>query len=111
MKMNAVGQVNLIEDTVDMTIAVKPFQNLDRIISKIPIAGWLLTGKEQSLVVAYYQVSGSLRDPQVTPIPLRSVGRNVFGIFRNLLGIPEALIGPLEGEPPPSIKPDEKDKS
>ena len=111
MKMNAVGQVNLIEDTVDMTVAVKPFQNLDRIISKIPIAGWLLTGKEQSLVVAYYQVSGSLRDPQVTPIPLRSVGRNVFGIFRNLLGIPEALIGPLEEQPPPPIKPDEKDKS
>ena len=111
MKVNAVGQVNLIDDTVDMTVAVKPFQNVDRIISKIPIAGWLLTGKEQSLVVAYYQVSGSVKDPQVTPIPLKSVGRNVFGIFRNLLGIPEALIGPLEDLPPQPIKPDEKDKS
>jgi len=111
MKVNAVGQVNLIDDTVDMTVAVKPFQNLDRIISKIPIAGWLLTGKEQSLVVAYYQVSGSVKDPQVTPIPLKSVARNVFSIFRNLLGIPEALIGPLEDLPPQPIKRDEKEKS
>jgi hypothetical protein len=111
MKMNAVGQVNLVDDTVDMTVAVKPFQNIDRIISKIPIAGWLLTGKEQSLVVAYYRVSGSVRDPQVAPIPLKSVGRTVFGIFRNLLEIPEALIGPLEEQPPQPIKSDEKERS
>jgi len=52
-----------------------------------------------------------VKDPQVTPIPLKSVGRNVFGIFRNLLGIPEALIGPLEDQPPQPIRPDEKDKS
>lgn len=107
MKLNAVGQVNLAEDTVDLTLAVKPFQNVDRIITRIPVAGWLLGGKEQSLVVAYYQVTGSLRDPQVTPIPLRSVGRSVFGIFRNLLEIPEALTGPYEDLPPQPIKPEE----
>ena len=76
-----------------------------------PIAGWLLTGKEQSLVVAYYRVSGSVKDPHVTPIPLKSVGRAVFGIFRNLLEIPEALIGPLEEQPPQPIKSDEKERS
>jgi autotransporter translocation and assembly factor TamB len=110
MKVNAVGQVNLAEDTVDLTVAVKPFQNLDRIITRIPVAGWLLGGKEQSLVVAYYEVTGPLRDPQVTPIPLKSVGRNIFGIFRNLLEIPEALSGPYEDLPPQPVKPDEDQK-
>ena len=105
MKMNAVGQVNLVEETVDLTVAVKPLQTVDRILAKIPLAGWLLGGKEQSLLVAYFQVSGPLHDPQVTPIPLRSVGRNVFGIFRRLLEIPEALIGPLEDLPPQPVKP------
>ena len=110
MNVNAVGQVNLAEDTVDLTVAVKPFQNLDRIITRIPIAGWLLGGKEESLVVAYYQVTGPLRDPQVTPISSKSVARNIFGIFRNLLEIPEALSGPYEDLPPQSIKPDESQK-
>ena len=110
MKVNAVGHVNLAEDTVDLTVAVKPFQNVDRIVTKIPLAGWLLGGKEQSLVVAYYQVTGPLRDPQVTPVPLRSVGRNVFGIFRNLLEIPEALTGPYEDLSPQPVKPEESQK-
>jgi uncharacterized protein YhdP len=110
MKLNAVGQVSVAEDTVDLTVAVKPFQNVDRIITRIPVAGWLLGGKEQSLVVAYYQVTGPLRDPQVTPIPFKSVGRNVFGIFRNLLEIPEALTGPYEDIPPQPIKPEESQK-
>lgn len=107
MKVNAVGQVNLVEDSVDGTVAVKPFQNVDRILSKIPVAGWLLTGKEESLLVAYYRVTGPLSDPRVTPIPLKSVGRNLFGIFRNLLQIPEALTGPFEELPPQPPKQDE----
>ncbi|MBI2000898.1 MAG: AsmA-like C-terminal domain-containing protein, partial [candidate division NC10 bacterium] len=107
MKVNAVGQVNLADDTLDLTVAAKPFQTVDRIITTIPLAGWLLGGKEKSLLVAYYHVTGPLSDPQVTPIPLKSVGRNLFGIFRNLLEIPEALIGPFEDLPPQAPKPEE----
>ena len=110
MKVTAVGTVNLAEDTVDLTVAVKPFHNLDRILTNIPVAGWLLGGKEKSILVAYYHVTGSLRDPQVAAVPLKSVGRSVFGIFRNLLEIPEALTGPYEGLPPQPVKPDEKKK-
>ncbi|MBI2563541.1 MAG: AsmA-like C-terminal domain-containing protein, partial [candidate division NC10 bacterium] len=107
MKVNAVGQVNLADDTLDLTVAAKPFQTVDSILTKIPLAGWLLGGKEKSLLVAYYRVTGPLSDPQVTPIPLKSVGRNLFGIFRNLLEIPEALIGPFEDLPPQAPKPEE----
>lgn len=107
MKVNAVGQVNLVDDTVDLTVAAKPFQTVDRILTTIPLAGWLLGGKEKSLLVAYYRVTGPLSDPQVTPIPLKSVGRNLFGIFRNLLELPEALTGPFEDLPPQPPKPEE----
>jgi hypothetical protein len=107
MKVTAVGTVNLAEDTVDLTVAVRPFQNVDRILTTIPLAGWLLGGKEKSIFVAYYHVTGSLREPQVTAVPLKSVGRNVFGIFRNLLEIPEALTGPYEELSPQPVKPEE----
>jgi AsmA-like protein len=107
MKVNAVGTVNLADETVDLKVAVKPFQSVDTLISHIPLAGRLLAGKEKSLVVAYYQVNGSLRDPQVSAIPLQSVGRNIFGIFRNLLELPEVITGPYEDLPPQLPKPDE----
>jgi autotransporter translocation and assembly factor TamB len=107
MKISAVGAVNFAEDTVDLTVAARPFQNVDQVLTAIPLAGWLLGGKEKSILVAYYRVTGSLRDPQVTAIPLRSVGRNVFGIFRNLLEIPETLTGPYEDLPPQQVKPEE----
>jgi hypothetical protein len=107
MKVSAVGTVNLAEDTVDLTVAVKPFQNVDRILTNIPVAGLLLGGKEKSIFVAYYHVTGSLRDPQVAALPLKSVGRNIFGILRNLLEIPEALTGPYEDLPPQPVKPEE----
>jgi hypothetical protein len=110
MRMTAVGLVNLAMKTADMAVGVQPFQNLDWIISKIPVAGWLLGGKEQSVVVAYFQVSGPLSDPQVSPVPVKSVSRNVFGILRNLLELPESFSGPYQDLPPQQIKQDEGPK-
>jgi hypothetical protein len=110
MKMNTVGTLNLVDETVDLTLAAKPFQNVDLLVTHIPVAGWLLGGKEQSLVVAYFRVTGPVQDPQVTPIPLRSVGRNLFGIFRNLLEIPETLTGAFDDLPPQPVRPEEGEK-
>jgi hypothetical protein len=39
-------------------------------------------------------VTGTLSNPTVESLPLQSVGRNVFGAFRRLLDLPEALSGP-----------------
>jgi hypothetical protein len=41
---------------------------------------------------------------------LLSVNNPHHGIFRNLLEVPEALIGPLKDQPPQPIKPDEGKK-
>jgi hypothetical protein len=88
-------------------VAVKPLQSVDRLITHLPVAGWLLGGKEKGLIVAYFRVTGPLADPKVRPIPLKSVGRDVFGIFQRLLDIPEALLGTLKDLPPQQPKPEE----
>jgi uncharacterized protein involved in outer membrane biogenesis len=92
--MSAVGQIHLVEETIEMDLAVKPFQNVDKFLSMIPLAGWLLGGKEKNLVASFYHVSGTLKDPQVTSLHAKSLGRNVFGVFRRLLDIPDAILGP-----------------
>jgi hypothetical protein len=45
----------------------------------------------------------------VSTVPVKSVGRNVFGILRNLLELPESFSGPYQDLPPPK-KQDEEPK-
>jgi hypothetical protein len=110
MRMTAVGSINLAQKTVELAMGVQPFQHLDWIFTKIPVAGWLLGGKEQSLLVAYFRVTGPLGDPQVSAVPFRSISRNVFGILQNLLELPGSLGGPYQDLPPQKIKRDETPK-
>ena len=73
---------------------MKPLQALDKLVPKVPVVEWLLRGRDGAVVAAFYRVRGPLSDPTVTPVPLKNVGRNVFGIFHRLLKLPEAITGP-----------------
>ena len=42
--------------------------------------------------MTFYRVTGTLKDPQVTSLTAKSLGRNVFGIFLHLLDIPNAIM-------------------
>jgi autotransporter translocation and assembly factor TamB len=107
MKVNAVGAVSLADETVDLQVAVKPFQTVDTVLTKIPLAGWLLGGRERSLIVASFHVKGPLQEPEATALPLKDVQRNVFGVFRRILELPEALTGPFESLPSQPARPPE----
>ena len=76
-----------------MKDAVKPFQTLDRVVTKTPLVGWLLSGKDGAVVAAFYRVSGPLDNPTVASLPAKSLGRNLFGIFQRLLQLPEEVTG------------------
>lgn len=92
--VSAVGQVDLVHESVEAVVAVKPFQTVDKLITAIPLAGWVLGGTEGALIAAFYRVTGPLSDPQVTSLPLKSIRRDVFGTFRRLLELPETVVGP-----------------
>jgi uncharacterized protein YhdP len=92
--LSAHGQVDLVNETIDISMAVKPFQTVDKVVTKVPLVGWLLSGKDGALIAAFYRVSGPLSDPTVTSLPVKSIGRNVFGVFQRLLQLPEAATGP-----------------
>lgn len=94
MKINTVGKIDLARGHLDLMVGVQPLQTIDKVISSIPILGYILTGKEKSLISAYFEVKGDWDDPEVKPIPLKSLGRGILGIFRRFLEIPERLISP-----------------
>jgi hypothetical protein len=57
-------------------------------LSKIPVAGYILTGKDKAFLSFVYEVKGDLDDPKIEPIPIQSLGEGVFGIFKRLLETP-----------------------
>ena len=92
LNISAVGKMDLVKDELDATIGVKPLQTVDKVVSRIPIVGWILTGKNKSLVTAYFEAKGKLEDPTVTAIPVRSMAKGVFDIFKRVFQLPAKMI-------------------
>lgn len=92
MNMSLVGTRDLTTGTNNMILAVMPLRTVDKVVSSIPIAGWVLAGEDQALLTAYFKIEGTSDDPMVTAIPVGTVSGTVLGIFRRTLGLPEKLL-------------------
>lgn len=92
MNISAVGRVNLARNELDLNIGVQPLQTVDKVVSKIPIVGWVLTGKDKSLITTYFEAKGRIDDPQVTAVPVKSLAKGVFNIFKRVFQLPARLI-------------------
>lgn len=88
MKITLIGKVDLGKNQIDARIGVHPLVTLDTVLSKIPIVGYVLTGKEKGFLSFIYEVSGDLDDPKVEAIPIKSLGQGFWGIIRRLLETP-----------------------
>ncbi|WP_298039218.1 AsmA-like C-terminal domain-containing protein [uncultured Desulfuromonas sp.] len=95
MNLTLVGDMNLTTENLDFVLGVQPLRTVDKIITNIPIAGWLLTGDEKALVTAHFRIKGNSRDPEVYPIPITSVSEKVLGIFRRLFELPGKVVSDL----------------
>jgi len=92
MNLSLVGNADLYEKKLDLVLGVKPLRTVDKIVTQIPIAGWLLTGDEKALITAHFEIKGNSDDPDVTPIPITSVSEKAVGIFKRVLGLPGKVI-------------------
>jgi len=92
MKISAVGDIDVGKNTIDMKVAVMPLGTIDSVVSNIPIVGYILTGKNKSLVGAYFEVTGNVKDPVVKAVSMKSLGKGLLGIFRRSLGFPYDMI-------------------
>jgi uncharacterized protein YhdP len=88
MRITGIGRVDLGRNQVDAKVGVHPFGTFDAFLSKIPVAGYILTGKDKAFLSFVYEVKGDLDDPKIEPIPIQSLGEGVFGIFKRLLETP-----------------------
>lgn len=99
MRMSAAGELNFPAGRMDMVLGVHPFVTIDKIISNIPLAGWLITGKEESTVSMYFSIKGPFKDRTVRPMPIEGIAKGVLGILQRVLEAPvDILKGEIPGE-------------
>jgi uncharacterized protein involved in outer membrane biogenesis len=92
MNLSLIGDIDLQQERLDLLLGVKPLRTVDRIITRIPVAGWLLTGEAKALITAHFQIRGNSDDPEVMPVTITSLPEKVIGIFSRILGLPGKLI-------------------
>lgn len=88
MRITAVGNLDLGKNWIDIKVGVHPLGTVDTILSNIPIAGYILTGKDKAFLSYVYEVKGDLDDPKIEAIPFKAVGGGLLGIFKRLLETP-----------------------
>jgi len=88
MRITIVGKVDLGKNLIDTKIGVHPLVTVDMVLSNIPIAGYILTGKEKAFLSYVYEVKGDLDDPKIEAVPFKTAGEGLLGIFKRLLETP-----------------------
>ena len=91
LNISIIGSSDIVKENLNLTIGVQPLQTVDKIVNRIPVVGWLLTGKGNAFLTAYFEATGSWSDPKVTAIPVKLLGQGVFNIFRRVFELPVSL--------------------
>jgi uncharacterized protein YhdP len=88
IKITLMGKVDLGKNLIDARIGVHPLVTIDTILSNVPIAGYILTGKDKGFISFFYEVKGSRDDPKIEAIPFKSIEEPSWGIIKRLLLTP-----------------------
>jgi len=91
MHVTTVGTIDIVKETLDMLIGVQPLQTVDRIVSRVPVVGWILSGGDGSLITTYFEAKGSWENPEVTAIPVKTMAKGTLDIFRRVFELPVRL--------------------
>jgi len=103
VKITAAGNYDLPTDQIDMVWAVSPFGSYSQFLKTIPLFGRLFAGDRKGLATALFSVKGSIEDPEVTYLPVKSfatgltgVAQLAFDILKNTVMLPIDLMTPDE---------------
>jgi hypothetical protein len=79
----------LVNQRIDLVVAVAPLKTVDWIVRHIPIVGYILGGTLVSIPV---KVQGDLYDPTISPLDPAEVGLGFLGIMERTLNFPIKFI-------------------
>jgi len=92
MNLACYGDIDLLENKLDLKIFAAPFKTVDRIIRILPLIGYVLNDKLVSIAM---KVTGKLGDPKVEYLPAGEVGSGLLGIMKRTLEVPIKVVEPI----------------
>jgi len=105
VKITAAGNYDLPTDQVDMVWAVSPFGSYSQFLKTIPLFGRLFAGDRKGIATALFSVKGSIEDPEVAYLPMKSFATGLtglaelaFDILKNTVMLPIDLMTPDEDQ-------------
>jgi hypothetical protein len=105
VKITAAGNYDLPTDQVDMVWAVSPFGSYSQFLKTIPLFGRLFAGERKGVATAMFSVKGSIEDPEVIYMPMKSFATGVTGLahlaldlLKNTVMLPIDLVTPDENK-------------
>ena len=106
LKITGAGTYDIPNDWSDMVMVVTPFGSYEGILQSIPLFGKLFAGEREGFTTAFFEIKGPLTDPQVTWLPMKSVGSGLtglgqlaFDLMKNIVFLPKELIAPTDKGP------------
>ena len=107
VKITAAGAYDMPTDQLDMVSAVSPFGPYSQFLKSIPLFGRLVAGDRKGLATALFQVKGSIDDPEVTYLPMKSfatgltgVAQLAFDVLKNTVLLPVDILAPSQETEP-----------
>ncbi len=90
----AKGKYDIMKKYVDIYATFTTFRSVNRLISKIPIIGWIIGGKERSFTGVNVHIKGIVdKKISVKPVPLEGLGKGFLGILKRTLMLPLNAVG------------------
>ena len=96
MQVASQGEIDFINQRVDLVMAVAPLKTVDWIVKRIPLIDHLLEGTLISIPV---RIQGDLKDPRIMPLDPSQIEPGLIGLMKRTLKLPFKVVQPIAKHP------------
>ncbi len=89
----AYGKYDLLKSKIDTYVTFITFSTVNKIVSHIPIVGWIIGGKSKSFTGLSFHVYGNANSPTIKPVPFKSLAKGVLGVVKRTIMLPLNIFG------------------
>jgi len=101
LDMAGQGKLDLEDGFIDLTMVLRPLQNLDAVLKAIPLLRDILGGASHSLMRKVYHVHGPLSAARTEEVSPEEAGLAAPGLVESLIKLPGRWFGTETPEPAP----------
>ncbi len=90
----AKGKYDIMKKYIDIYATFTTLRSINKLVSKIPVIGWIIGGKQKSFTGINFHIKGEIgKKISVKPVPLKGLGEGFLGILKRALLTPFKIIG------------------